>query len=504
MNKESISERPETPGPPHEGHGALTHDRVQWLVLKNTLVQTGARTVTALSKYAGYIMIVRFFGAERFGEFSLILTLLALAETVLDFGYGDIMTRELCQHPARRLRLLTVLNTTKIIQIVVVYALLAGLLLALGYPGQIVQATLVAGIELVFFGGILVYRTIFKTDLKMERDAFADVVGTFVFLILLAVLCHRRAGLVWIYAAFVAGRMIYFAVLHFFGRREFNVLTTPCDTREVGSRFVTALPFGLCLFTAVLFNSQDMVMLSKMDTLRSVGLYSVAYRFVYPIIAIAVALMSALFPILSAYWGRSMDKLAALYQQGINTTIILAGAVFCGIEPSARFLTGLWGPEAVEATLALQILGAAIVVLYISSTVGPMFIVIGRRWLALAFGCFGVLLNFTLNLILIPRYSYIGAAVATILTEICLMCPAFYVVQRAIGYRLQWWIVGKVLLCCGFALALVYQSGLWGTFWAGALSVILYGIAALATKTLRPAQLQAFLQGMRSREQELG
>jgi O-antigen/teichoic acid export membrane protein len=490
----------EQPAPPSQGHSGLAHERVLWLVLKNTLVQTAARTVTALSKYVGYIMIVRFFGPERFGEFSLILTLLVVAETVLDFGYGDIMTRELCLHPAQRSRLLIVLNTTKTLQIPVAYALLVVLLIALAYPAHITEAALVGGIELIFFGGILVYRTIFKTDLKMERDALADILGTCAFLILLALVCYRRAGLFWIYAAFVAGRFVYFAALHMVGRKEFNVLSTPGDMREVGARFVTALPFGLCLFTAVLFNSQDMVMLSKMDTLRSVGLYSVAYRFVYPIIAIAVALMSALFPILSSYWGRHMDKLAALYQQGLNTTIVIAGAVFCGIEPSARFLTGLWGPEAVEATLALQILGAAIVVLYISSTVGPMFIVIGRRWLALAFGCFGVLLNFTLNLILIPRYSYIGAAVATILTELCLMCPAFWVVQRAIGHRLQWWIVIRVLICCAFSLAIVYESGLWGTFWAGALSVLLYGAAALLTKTLRPAQLQAFLQGMKTQE----
>ncbi len=476
-----------------EGHSALGPGRIAWLVLKNTVVQAGSRVFVALSKYLGYILIARVFGTERFGEFSLVLTLLVFAETILDFGYGEIVVRDICQTPSRKRPLLIALTTTKGFQVVLTYGMLVAALAALGYPSHILWAGILAGTELLFFGVILIYRVLYKANLSMERDGLAEFAGTAVFIALLILVCMREGTLSHLFQAYLAGRAVYFTSSYLLGRRDFDVFTCGRDYSEVRPLFIKVLPFGLCMFTAILFNSQDMVMLSKMDGIHAVGIYSFAYRFVHPLVGVSVSLMSALFPILSSCWERRMDRFANIYQRGFDYSCVLGGAVFCGIQASAAFLISLWGPEAMEAVGVMRVLGGAIAVFYISSMVGPMFIVMGRRWLALGLGCAGITINFVLNLLLIPQYSYVGAAVATILTEVFLMLPALWMIQRSAGFLIKIWVLLRVIACCALTLGVVYQAGLWDTFAGGALAAMLYGVAVLLTGTVRPRELVKLL-----------
>lgn len=484
------------------GHAALPAPKVTWLVFKNAVVQAGGRNLGTVAKFIGYILIVRIYGPEWFGQFSVIIALLAISEVLLEFGYGDIFVRDLCQEPENRHRLLSALAYSKLFQIVAAYALLVFLLLVLRYPRELTLVGLVAGLELVFMGVVMVYRVVFKADLQMERDAIGEIVCSLVFLGFVVWICTRGLGFYAMFCGFVISRGIYSLIALSLGHREFDLRTSRWDTAEVRSKFMAAMPFGLSIFTAVLFNSQDILMLSKMDTMHSVGIYSVAYRFVHPLVIVAVSLMAGLFPILASYWGQRMDELRRLYQLGVDLSIALAGMAFCFIYASAGFLVSLWGENAIEATFTLKVLGFAIAAFFVSSMVGPMWVMVRARWLALCLGFTGVLFNFLLNWVLIPRYSCLGAAIATVLTEVGLMFPGFWYIQRKIGLRLRWWKVPKVAVAAGVSLIVVNQLGLMDSFLGGVLAVILYCVAALLTRTVSPEQLRGFYQNIKNRERD--
>lgn len=484
------------------GHAALHQQRVIWLVLKNTMVRVGGRTFVSIAKFVGYILIVRFYGPDWFGQFSVIIALLSFSEILLDFGYNDIVVREVCQQPEKRHRFLSALACSKLLQIVAAYALLAILLLALRYPREIMVAGLIAGLELIFLGGVMVYRVVFQADMQMENDALGEVVCSSIFLCSLVWICTRGLGLPAMFVAYVLSRAVYALMAYGLGRRAFDLRSSRWEPKEMGTKFMTALPFGLSAFMAIIFNNQDIVMLSKMDTLHSVGLYSVAYRFVHPLVIIATALMAGLFPILSSYWGCRMDELRRLYQMGIDVSAVMAGMAFCFLQASSGFLIGLWGDAVMEATLALRVLAWAVAAFFISSMVAPMYIVVGKRWMALFFCCIGVIGNFLLNWILIPRYSYVGAAIATIATEAGLLIPTVWVLQRAIGFRIRWWVLLKAAAAAGVSLFVVKGLGLWDGLAGGVAAVVFYGVTVLITRAVSPEQLRTLVQSIKDRKSE--
>jgi len=77
---------------------------------------------------------------------------------------------------------------------------------------------------------------------------------------------------------------------------------------------------------------------------------------------------------------------------------------------------------------------------------------------------FLVIFNVGLNLILIPRYSYIGAAAATVLTEILVVFLYWRLMHRFADLKIHWQILPKVLfsaIILGLVLFLAKNLSLW-------------------------------------------
>ncbi|MEW6620361.1 MAG: flippase [bacterium] len=480
-------------------HTALLPKNINWAVLKNIGVQVIARIIITVFRYLGNFLIFRFWGGERFGQYSLILIILSFGETILDFGLNEIFVREVHQHPYRKQSLLSALTYSKMLQIIVAYIVIVGLLVLSGYSKEVVYAGLIGGLELVFFGGIFIYKGLFKAMLKIQCDMIAELVSTVVFFGLLVEVCYFGGGLSVIFIAFVCSRMVYFLVAFALGRRDYNLYIERWNTVDIRKGFIAALPIGISMFMVSIYTSLDIFMLSWMDSWKSVGLYSAAYRFMLPLVLIPTALMTTLYPILSSYWGHRMDDLRKLYQQGMDCSILLAGATFCGVVAGAGFLMNLFGPEAVEATPALRILALTITIMHLSAIIGPMFIIIRQQWFSLAFGMGGVIINATLNILLIPRFSYIGAAVATCMREITLVILALFVIQHFIGYHLKWWILVKVVISVTISLVVIQHIRLFDTVWGGLLAVLFYGIGIIVTGAIQPRQIQTFIRSVREK-----
>ena len=149
-----------------------------WSVFRNTVSQIGGRGLIALIRLVVAGMIVRSYGPETFGEYSVVFGILTIAEWLLDFGTTDAFVREISRNPERGPRLLRIMTTAKLVQVPVAWVALMAILFALRYPARIIEAGLVGGAGMVFLAGMLVYRAIFKASLRTDREVAAEIGAT--------------------------------------------------------------------------------------------------------------------------------------------------------------------------------------------------------------------------------------------------------------------------------------------------------------------------------------
>ena len=175
---------------------------------------------------------------------------------------------------------------------------------------------------------------------------------------------------------------------------------------------------GLVSMIGLLHFRGDAVLLSLMKPARDVGIYAIAYRFVDQAFMLPGLFVGTMFPIIT----RAIHEDAARAQRAINRTFqtLLLGAIavtvliFVLAHPLVHLVAGT---EFDASIRPLRILAFALPFIFVAPVFYNVLVVINRQRRLILIGAASLAVNVGLNLILIPRYSYNGAASATVVSE---------------------------------------------------------------------------------------
>lgn len=249
-----------------------------------------------------------------------------------------------------------------------------------------------------------------------------------------------------------------------------------------------AFSFAMIDASVMLFWRVDVLMLSKMTTLGMTGLYAAATRFLQIfVMAPAIFSQTHLPRVARDIKNGTFDPSDLETRVRILFLLVTPAAfgIFLFAEPS---LWLLFGESFVDAKPALQILMVTFVLLAMDMVMSTVYEAAGyqrnQMWIAFV----GIVFNIALNVLLIPRYGFVGAAAATMISVSASCCVHWWLLARQV-VLLNW----LRILASPFALAGLAISPaviFWGNFHVLALSAIsalLYlGLVLLFRRQLAP------------------
>lgn len=478
------------------------HRHPVWSVFKNATSQTLGRLTLSLMRFAIAVLIVRWAGPERFGEYSIVLTVALLMEWAADFGHSDVAVREISRDPPREGSLLAAVALLKAIHAVVAGALVVALLAALGYPGEVIRAGAVAAVGVLAYGAALVCRTLFRARLTMERDVGSELAGVLVMIPLTWWACVKGWGLEVLVGCHSVSRLIHAALAWWMARKLAGPIVRGALSRDVRWILRAAIPIGIAGLLVSVYNAVDTLMVSKLDGARSAGVYSSAQRFVFPVIIVVDAIASSVFPLLASYWRRHDDRFRVTLQRSFDLTLVLTGGALCAFQTSAGLLMGLMGPEMREDAALMRVMALALVARAVTSILSPLVIVTGRAAWGLWLTGLGLCVKTTLLALLIPSQGLMGVGYAWLATDLLAgVIPAVIITQRMTGVRLSWRVGLRVAAACAGVIAVVWGAGGLESP-AGLLAVIvLYPLLLTLAGAVRADDLRQLAGGVRARFQ---
>jgi len=208
-----------------------------------------------------------------------------------------------------------------------------------------------------------------------------------------------------------------------------------------------ALPLGLVVIFSVIYFRIDIIMLGLMKNDTVVGLYSASYRLIEILMFIPVAFVSSLFPLMSKLKIAEPEKLEDIAQKAIKYLIAASIPIFIGTVMLARpFIDIIYGGAYYNSIPALRILIFAIPFVWVNRALGTTLIVTDREKIVGMNAALCVVVNIILNLALIPSFSYNGAAVATVITQLVLVVSNVYFCSRQIKIALAFRGIPLVLV----------------------------------------------------------
>jgi O-antigen/teichoic acid export membrane protein len=201
----------------------------------------------------------------------------------------------------------------------------------------------------------------------------------------------------------------------------------------------TSFPLMINLLLATIFFRVDVMLLKPLKGDTVVGYYSAALKYVDGLLIIPQYFTQAIFPLMSRYAATSRDSLMRAYVLSLRLLLIIALPIAAGMPFVARgLILVLGGSEYLpDSAIALQIIIWFLPFSFVNSVTQYVLIAIDQqRFLTKAF-LIGVTFNIVANLIVIPSFSYQGAAVVTILSELALLVPFYYAIRKHLG-SLPW------------------------------------------------------------------
>jgi O-antigen/teichoic acid export membrane protein len=372
---------------------------------------------------AGYfVVLARLLSSREYGIYVGATALVTICSQYSALGFGIVFLRHVSPEPRRFAEFWGhILIATSFASILLV----AGLAFAAPHIVSRESARLillVAIAECICNNLAVCSGQVFQAFERLRYTAILNLVTSFLRMaiaIVLLVTVHRVSAYQWTVAAL--GVSIFAAIAAVgtvtmqFGRPRFRVHT-----------FIRLLPEGLQFSisgsTTSLYNDLDKTMLSHYGMNSQNGIYTVAYRVVDIATMPIRSIMSAASPRFFREGAKGVSRTLSLARTILKRTSAL-GVVAAGVlYVAAPILPHLAGRSFAEAAPALRLLCLIPLFRSFHLSAGDALTGAGLQRYRLGSQIAATLLNFGLNIWLIPRHGWQGAAWASLATDGALGC----------------------------------------------------------------------------------
>lgn len=476
-----------------EAGSVISGDDLSRPVARNLAVVFSGRAVALGLQFLAFAVAAAYLEPALLGIYTFAIALTALFRLLPAFSFDPIVTRELAQNPEQEPELVPNAAYLRLALSVVAYAALAATLVVGGYDDLTTEAGLIAGLALPMIA-LDTFRNPLGVRLRLGWTSIADVLEAAFTLGGAIVIAATGAGVfafLWLYVAAKAlnGGVLVVAVARL---ADFDWRPKVGNWRGL---LVAAAPLALATMLIALYFRIDMVVLARLKPAADVGQYGAAYRFLDALLLVPALVMSVLQPVIARSAVEGRVRLRRRYWRAIQLMAVAGiGIAVLGAMTGPRALPALPGFEDYDgAGRALAALAVAAALSFIGTVVQATLVATHRQRQLLYVAGAALLVNIALNVALIPPYSYMGAAWATVLTEAAVLAFSLWA-AHPLHLGLPLGGLGRVLAAGAIlAAALAVTYGL-PPLVQVAIGVIVYGAAALVTGAVARSELGLFLR----------
>jgi O-antigen/teichoic acid export membrane protein len=456
---------------------------------------------STLISFVTIFFLTRYLGPERFGIYSLALSVAGLFLPMADLGLDLHMTRAISSIPSTIRDEISKTLSAKLFLITAFMLLTISTAFILGYSANVIIYISLFAISYLLGSVAQTFVGALRAIQKMKFESLAMFIGRAVGMTGVIVLILIKGALLTIILAHLVGSLVNLLSSLFFLKTQIMAFNFRIDYEALGGRLKGALPFGLtAVFVAVYFKI-DTVILSKLTNEAVVGLYNGAQNFVLASMMLSTPLVVALFPVLASTYDRSKSEANNIFRQGLKYSLLLGLLLGTGFLLMAEPIVDLaYGREFSGSISILEIMAISIPLIFATGIVGNSMGAVGFQLRVCIVTLICMIFNIVVNLILIPRYGGGGAAVAKVSTEFLRLVQLWYLMRGIFAPKAAFDLL-KICACCVVAyLGFEISHELIGKWPAAVAFALIYTIGAFMLRLVVMDELKSMIKSSRENE----
>ena len=465
---------------------------------KNAAYLVTGRTLVSIMGWAGTVVIARVLSPTAWGEYSLIFSIMGAVGLMADLQLGRTVLRDLIDAGSRLPSVLGSFVTLRLVVGLASYLVAVAVVVVIGYPPVVVEAMAVSATVLVVAAvgaALYIYLT---SQMWMAAQAVSSVLGQGAQLgLTLGLVAAGYRNLVVLVVPAVLFEIVALGWQLRVARRH-TPIRLAVDRSHWGTWLGESGLLAVGVALGSLYMRIDAILLSKLGSLRAVGLYAVGNKFAYLAASVASAVASTVLVVLTRSWPEDPARFIDAFRRGLLLLLVMGVAMAVEFGAlAAPIIRALYGPRFGVGSQAAIILVVAQLFTFFTGLCFVVLVAIRHNLPYLVAAVTGLVVNVALNIVLIPRWSYTGVAVATMLTEALVLGVLVWALARLVplGAWLPWRFMARVSLAGGaMAAAAFLVRG--HVPWAvdGAVAGVIYLAVIHLTSAVGPGGLRALLR----------
>ena len=404
-------------------------------IIQNSLIVTVGSTTSAFLNFAVAILIARFLGTEDFGHYSFIIAFTGLFQLFADSGLRNILIRNISINKENLEREFGLTRALVWILSLAAMAIIVVVINLINPTQEVLYSTYLAGVGVIAIFHAATYGAVIRAFeemglLMVGANLHKVIFGGLVFLI-----TEMKWGLPGICLSLLLSNLFLWAYNYSIVRLRYVTPKLLFERKACLSLLSESIPLGIAEILRKATWQIDILILTWLTSAYYVGLYSASYKIIQAVNLFALTLAIPFYPAFSRLAKISSERLLASYEKSFKFLCVFSIPLATGITLFSHNIIGtFFGQEFLPAAPALKILSWTIFFIFPTSFYIYLFTAMGKQRLyTICTGtCLGI--NILLDLLLIPSYNYIGASIATLISEAILFMVGLYLLQKE-GYR---------------------------------------------------------------------
>jgi O-antigen/teichoic acid export membrane protein len=403
-------------------------------VAYNVLFSSVSKIFSTILALIAIGFITRYLGKDGFGNYATVLAFLSFFTAASDLGLYSISTREISRDGADEKKIMGNIFSLRIATSSLVIIIAPLVLLLFSYPKDVEKGILIIAAAFIFSSGYQILNGIFQKNLAMDKVAIAELVGKVIQVAIVIIAVKLRLSFSWIMLSLLFNMIASFSIVYLWSKKYLKF--KPQIDLDYWKKFLKeSYPMGIAALIAFAYFKMDTILLSVMKTSADVGIYNAAYKVLENITFFPAMITGLVLPMMSKNIFTNRKEFGQISNKTFKVFVLLVVPLVIGVTfLSDGIIKLIGGAGFSESSGVLRILVFALALIFFGQFFNSILVVANlQKKLMLILGI-AAIVNISLNLVFIPKFSYLAAAYTSVITELVVVSLAFYLSVKKVRY----------------------------------------------------------------------
>jgi O-antigen/teichoic acid export membrane protein len=399
-------------------------------ILKNISWLTISRIVVSLLSIITITVIPRYLGVTGYGQLNFALSFVGIFAILGHLGVSLLTLRDVSKNNKLANKYFNNLFSLQLFLSFILLIIVAIISFFLNKDIVVKQLLLLITFTVIFHILTSLPRQIFQAFQKLKFVAIYEIIRKVFYVIFMFLFIYLDLGVLGI--GFAQVFMSFIGLLFiFFNFRKFVDIKLEIDLPFIKSSFLKALPFAFSTIFSTIYFHFDRILISFIKGEYFVGLYAIGYSLFGFLVSFLEIFNHTFFPVISKYL--NTNKLRSIVNRILYIVLFFSVPLtFGGIYLSKGLISLIFGSAFIEGSTAFSIILIFFLVYSFNLVFNMVLFNSNFEKYVLKLRIIATISNIILNILIIPYFGIVGAAITTVFSEYIILVGSYLKLSRKV------------------------------------------------------------------------